>query len=244
VTSEFIPQIGPAFGDLASGFALAAGVAGALFRRERTGRSAVVDVSLLSTGMWMFSPGIVASELFDVDTIPRRRHADLPNPLVAGYETRDGRQIYLAGVRTDADWENFCRCIGRADLVDDPRFADEHARLVNRSACIRTLDQVFATRSLDEWRDALEQLTTPWAIVQSAREVHRDVQVMENDYLVPVMAQGQTPVTLVAGPVQFDEAPPALRAAPEHGEHTEEVLLEAGHSWDELVALKERHVII
>lgn len=243
VTSEFIPQIGPAFGDLASGFTLAAGVAGALLRRERTGRSAVVDVSLLSTGMWMFAPGIVASELFDVDTIPRRRHADLPNPLVAAYETRDGRQIYLAGVRTDGDWKNFCACIGREDLVDDARFADGPARLTNRSECIRTLDEVFATRSLDEWREALDKLTTPWTIVQTAREVHRDAQVIENDYLVPVLAQGQTPVTLVASPVQFDEAPPALRPAPEHGEHTEQVLLETGRSWDDIVALKEQHII-
>ncbi|HQV58897.1 MAG TPA: CoA transferase, partial [Ilumatobacteraceae bacterium] len=90
VADEFVPQPGPALGDLASGAFLAGGIAAALFRRSRTGQGAVVDVSLLSSGMWMFSPGIVASQLFGVEAIPRLRHAHQPNPLVAAYTTADG----------------------------------------------------------------------------------------------------------------------------------------------------------
>jgi crotonobetainyl-CoA:carnitine CoA-transferase CaiB-like acyl-CoA transferase len=70
VSDEFVPQPGPALGDLASGAFLAGGIAAALFRRERTGEGAVVDVSLQSSGMWMFSPGVVASQLYDIDAIP------------------------------------------------------------------------------------------------------------------------------------------------------------------------------
>ena len=88
-----MPLIGPAFGDLTSGAFLAGGIAAALFRRERTGRGGVVDVSLLSSGMWSISPGVVAAQLYDIDTIPRFRHAEAPNPLVAAYKTSDGRQI-------------------------------------------------------------------------------------------------------------------------------------------------------
>ncbi len=240
---EFIPQLGPAFGDLVSGFTLASGVVGALYRRERTGKPAIVDASLLNTGLYMLSPGVVASDLYDIDNIPRNRHADLPNPLVAAYETSDGRHVYLAGVRTDGDWENFCTCIDRLDLLTDERFADGQARIANRSECIAMLDEVFASKDLADWRTALDNLTTPWSVVQTAHEVHDDVQVEANGYLVPVMAQGKTPIKLVASPVQFDEEPAEMRGAPEHGENTEEILLELGHSWDEIAAWKDQGVI-
>jgi crotonobetainyl-CoA:carnitine CoA-transferase CaiB-like acyl-CoA transferase len=62
-SGEFVPQAGPALGDLSSAAFLAGAIAAALFRRERTGRAAVVDVSLLSAGMWVASPGVVASQL-------------------------------------------------------------------------------------------------------------------------------------------------------------------------------------
>ena len=78
VTGEFIQQIGPAYGDVASGFTLASGTVTALFKRERTGEPSVVDVSLLSTGMWQFGPAIVAGGLYDVPTVPR-----LPPPRTA-----------------------------------------------------------------------------------------------------------------------------------------------------------------
>ena len=124
VTGEFIPQVGPAFGDVASGFNLASGTVAALLRRERTGKPSVVDVSLLSTGIWMFSPAIVASGLFDVPTVPRVGHHDLPNPLVAAYETKDHRFMYICGIQTDRGWVELCDHLGEPALRDDPRFAE------------------------------------------------------------------------------------------------------------------------
>ena len=87
-TGEFAPQVGPAMGDLSSGAFLAGAVAAALVRKARTGQGAIVDVSLLGAGLWMTAPGVVASQIYGVPTIPRFRHADLPNPFVAGYATR------------------------------------------------------------------------------------------------------------------------------------------------------------
>jgi crotonobetainyl-CoA:carnitine CoA-transferase CaiB-like acyl-CoA transferase len=108
VADEFVPQPGPAMGDLSAGAFLAGGIAAALYRRATSGRGAVVDVSLLSSGVWVCSPAIVASRLYGVETIPRMRHADLPNPLVAAYATRDHRLIYFSGIQTEGHFENFC----------------------------------------------------------------------------------------------------------------------------------------
>lgn len=240
---EFVPLVGPAFGDLASGFVLASGIVGALLRRERTGKATVVDASLLSTAMWMFSPAIVASGIYDIDTLPRQRHADLLHPLVAAYETADGRHVYLAGVRTDKNWENLCACLERPDLVDDERFADHAARQANAKELIRVLDEVFGARTLAEWLPRLAELDTPWTVAQTAREARVDPQVVANDYVIEVEARGTTPVPLVASPVRFDDAAPELRPAPEHGADTEAVLLELGRTWDDIAELKAAGVI-
>lgn len=243
VADEFVPQAGPALGDLTAGGFLAGAAAAALLRRNRTGRGAVVDVSLLSAGMWVFSPAVVASQLFDIDTIPRVRHAALPNPLVAGYLTRDGRIVYLSGIRTDRGFEELCDALEAPGLASDERFSTGELRAENAAECIKELDAVFATRDLADWLPVLETLSSPWTVVQSAREAGEDVQVTANRYLTTVNA-GNAEIPLVASPAQFDETPLVLSAAPAHGEHTDELLLEMGYDWDAIVDLKIRNTVL
>jgi crotonobetainyl-CoA:carnitine CoA-transferase CaiB-like acyl-CoA transferase len=236
VSSEFVPQPIPALGDLSAGCFLAGAIAAALYRRAQRDRGCVVDVSLLSSGVWMCSPSVVASRLYGIDAIPRMHHADLPNPLVAAYTTRDGRQIYFAGVQTEGHFGNFCQAIGRPDLLDDARFATAKARLANARDCISLLDEAFAKRDLAEWQGLLEGLSTPWTVIQTAGEAATDRQVTANQFMTEV-GDGRT-YQLAASPAQFDGAPPSLRPAPEHGQHTEEILLELGRTWEDIAKLK------
>ncbi len=245
VTGDFIQQIGPAYGDVASGFTLASGTVTALFKRERTGEPSVVDVSLLSTGMWQFGPAIVAGGLYDVPTVPRLPHLELPNPLVAAYTTSDNRQIYMCGIQTDRGWDELCEHIGRPDLADDPRFAEGANRLRNSRECIELLDEIFATRPLAEWVEAFENFEScAWTVVQTAQELHQDSMAVANDFLPEIKHPNGTVYTLVASPVQFDERGTDLRAAPTHGEHTDEVLLEAGYTEDDLLRMKVASAIL
>lgn len=228
-----------AFGDLAGGMSIAGGIAAALFQRERTGVAPTVDVSLLGLAMWVLSPDVVACGLYGEDPMPKFDHYGSPNPIVGFYKTKDGRFVSLMMLQGDRFWPDFCEHIGRPDLITDERFRDGAARFANHRECIELIDEVFATRTLAEWKEAFQTLEGVWAPVQMASEMVDDPQVRANGYLQTVSRGGGEDYDLVASPVQLDETPVPLGPAPEHGQHTEEILLELGLEWDEIAAGKD-----
>jgi crotonobetainyl-CoA:carnitine CoA-transferase CaiB-like acyl-CoA transferase len=239
-----VPRPQPmAFGDVAGAQTIAGGIAAALFARERTGEGSVVDVSLLAYGLWNVGPSLVACELLGISNLPVRLRSESPNPIVGTYRTSDDRYIQLVMLQSDRYWRHFCEVMGRQDLVDDPRFTDAGARAKHAAACVAELDAEFAKRTLEEAVAMLDSQQGPWAVHQLPLEVFDDVQIAANGYIQPVEAGDGSTFHLVANPVQFDEVPAHLTRAPEHGEHTEEVLLEAGYTWEDLIVWKGSEVI-
>jgi crotonobetainyl-CoA:carnitine CoA-transferase CaiB-like acyl-CoA transferase len=216
----------------------------ALFQRERTGKPAVVDVSLLNTAMWVLAPDIVASRLIGANLPTAGDQTQAPNPLVNTYPTKDRRWLSLILLQPDRYWADLCQHLDRAELADDPRFADAAARFEHRVECVAALDEIFATRTLAEWRQRLGTFEGVWAPLQTPLEVHDDHQALANGYLPELRSDTDQPFRLVASPVQFDETPPELQRAPEHGQHTEEVLLELGLGWDQIIAHKEAGAVL
>ncbi|MFB4298622.1 CaiB/BaiF CoA transferase family protein [Actinomadura sp. NTSP31] len=230
-----------AMGDRNGAMALAFGISAALLRRERIGKGSVVDVSLLATAMWTLSSDLLSALQGQRPRAAAGKEAS-PNPLVGTYKTKDGRHIQLVFLQGDRYWAEFCRLVGREELIDDPRFADLAARRENRKACVAELEAEFGRRTFAEWKDLLAGIDAPWAPVQAVEELLDDPQVLANGYLGQV-ADGEVTYSLPTVPVQFDERPPDLRRAPEHGEHTETVLLELGRTWEDIAALKDAGAI-
>lgn len=230
-----------AFGDRNGGMALAFGIAAALLRRAQTGEGSVVDVSLLATAMWTLSSDVLAALQGAAPRAPEGRV--VVNPLVATYRTKDGRHIQLVFLESDRYWPEFCTLVGRPDLATDDRFADHHARGQHAQECAAALDEVFATRTFEEWKALLAGIDAPWAPVQAVEELLDDPQVVANGYVGEVQVEGGPGYRLPRVPVQFDERPPDLRRAPEHGEHTESVLLELGYTWDDIAGFGAAAVI-
>jgi crotonobetainyl-CoA:carnitine CoA-transferase CaiB-like acyl-CoA transferase len=230
-----------AFGDRNGGMALAFGIAAALLRRSHSGEGSVVDVSLLASAMWTLSSDVLAAIQGSTPRAPEGRVAF--NPLVTTYRTKDDRHIQLVFLESDRYWRPLCELVGRPDLADDPRFADHQARMTNARECMDVLDEVFASRTFTEWKELLAGLDAPWAPVQAVEELLDDPQVLANEYMGEVAVEGIPSYRLPRVPVQFDEHGPELRRAPEHGEHTEAVLLELGYTWDDIAAFGAAAVI-
>lgn len=236
-----------AFGDSIGAMTIAGGVAAALFQRERTGVAPVVDVSLLSTAMWVMAPDIVASKLLaagGTGGIPSFGRGAAPNPLANSYKTEEGRWLLLMMLQPDRYWSDFCTAVERPDLAADERFASGVQRFHNREALIADLDAMFAARPLAHWRDRLDRQEGPWAPMQTALELHDDPQTIANGYVREVDGGDKGRFALVASPVHFDQTSPALAASPEMGQNTEEVLLERGLDWNEITALKKARAIL
>jgi crotonobetainyl-CoA:carnitine CoA-transferase CaiB-like acyl-CoA transferase len=242
---EPIPQRG-AVGDRYGGTHLAFGVAGALFRRARTGEGSVVDVSLLSTALWMIGSDVL-SALQGVYRqspplgLPR---TSLFNPLAANYRCADDRWLTICCLQPDKYWADVCALLDRTDLLDDERFVDMASRSVNGAALVEELESAFAARTLDEWRAPLDEHRIPWGPYQRVDELLHDPAVVANGYLGTVERADGVSFSLPAGAVQFDEHPAALHPCPELGEHTDAVLASLGYSWDEIVALKVSGAIL
>jgi crotonobetainyl-CoA:carnitine CoA-transferase CaiB-like acyl-CoA transferase len=147
-------------------------------------------------------------------------------------------------LQLDKFYAEAMRVIGLPELIDDPRFADPASRYENRVALIALLDEAFAKRTLAEWRATLAPLSGAWGIVQTPGELCEDPAVTANGYVAHTQTISGTPFSLPTNPVQFDEQAVVPPGAPEHGQHTEEILIEAGIDWDTIEKYKKSGAIL
>jgi crotonobetainyl-CoA:carnitine CoA-transferase CaiB-like acyl-CoA transferase len=197
---------------------IAGGIAAALFHRERTGQATTVDDSLLSTAMWAAGATLLGAGVNGSYTRTMPSRYEIPNPVVNVYRTGDGRFITLVFLQSDRYWGEFVVAAGRPDLEADDRFSSAKARYENRRACVEELEALFASKTLEQWRADLADIEGAWAPVLQPNEVLADPQVRPNDYLREFSLEDGTTFEIVAAPIQFDERPPDLRRAPDHGE--------------------------
>ncbi|MEX0786853.1 MAG: CoA transferase [Dehalococcoidia bacterium] len=233
---------GAPIADQVGGIMAAFGILAALVHRERTGEGQEVDVSLLGSVMALQSFNIT-SHLFSGE-LPKRFPRAGFTPFWNVYKGSDGRSFAI-GMLLNRGWPDVCEIIGRPELVDDERFAGYRERVRdNADALIAILDDVFAQRPAAEWVRLLCERGIFSTMVQDYEQIACDPQVLANDYIVDVPRPDGEPVRMVATPVQLSKTPAHIRGlAPEHGQHTEEILVEAGYSWDDIEALRNEGAV-
>ncbi|MHB8467899.1 MAG: CoA transferase, partial [Acidimicrobiales bacterium] len=212
-----------------------AGILAALFARERTGRGQRIDTSLLGGQIWAQASEITAHLLTGrVGGLSQRSH-----PWIAGlygtFPTKDG-WIAVVGI-IGPDRVKFFEVIERPELAE--QFPQMFYWPEHKAALWPLLDDAFATRTTDEWCERLCAARLRHAPVRDHAAVVADPGARANGYLADVEG-----MTVVAPPVRFSDTPARTAGvAPELGQHTEEILLEVGFSWDDITQLQDTQVI-
>ena len=215
-------------GDHPTGTALFGAIMAALYQRERTGRGAMVSTSLMANGLWL---NAIAAQgiLCGARTVVRPPREEAVDALGNLYRTRDNRWFLIALTPDGRRWQDFTTAIDRPDLFADARFATPAARRANVRTLIAVLDAVFAARDWAEWRRVLEAAGIAFGVVGTVDEIPHDPQMQACGALVPIDDPRAGASFTVSSPLQIagQEKVPATMA-PEIGEHTVEVLREAG----------------
>jgi crotonobetainyl-CoA:carnitine CoA-transferase CaiB-like acyl-CoA transferase len=201
-------RIGTSILDYGTGMWAAMGVLGALVRRAKTGRGAVVDASLFETGLaWL--KGHYAS-FRTSGTVPER-HRTGSNRVVPfqAFETKTGPLIVAAG--NDRLFAKLAGVLGHHEWPKDARFTTNAARVEHRDALLAEIDAIFLTRSKGEWIDALEAEGVPCAVINSLPEAVAHPQAEALGMIQPVPGDA---LSLVALPISFDGVRPGIRRAP------------------------------
>lgn len=238
------PSCLPGFGDHITATTLAYGIMVALYHRERTGEGQLVHTSLLG-GLTEAASLNLQSCLSTGQDMPNISRNTAGNPLWNFYRTRDGRWLQLAMLQTDRHWHDFCEALELQHLENNPKFKAHDNRLANNVELIKILDEVFLKRTYPEWESRFSGKNIIRGLVTRFLEQSKDPQLIENGQIVKYQHPAYGEITTVGPPVQFSKTPGQVRGpAPQLGEHTEEVLLDLGYSWEDIGNLKDKKVIL
>jgi crotonobetainyl-CoA:carnitine CoA-transferase CaiB-like acyl-CoA transferase len=231
----------PGMMDMVAAGHIASGILAALYYKQKTGKGQGLEISLYHVATWTLGLDTqVALYGYPPKIWDRKRN---PNPMYNSYKAKDGRWMMMVHPNQDY-WEPFCKAIGKLEWINDPRYATMESREQNAEEMINELDKIFASRTWPEWELEFRANDLIVSGNQSIPEILKDEQAIVNNFFTdiehPIVGQAR----LLNSPVHFTETPARIKhAAPQLGEHTEEVLLEYGYTWEDMEKFKEKGVI-
>jgi crotonobetainyl-CoA:carnitine CoA-transferase CaiB-like acyl-CoA transferase len=242
---EDMPPIASQFGivDQATAIMVSHQIITALYMRERYGIGQEVHVSILGSATFLLYFNILIAHMggFEVPRHQRSRE----HPMRNYYRCQDNRWIMMTLTPPDRHWGPLCWALGLPEFENDPRFNTDEKRLENAEQLVAIFDEIFVSRPRDEWLRIFGKYDLFCCAVNSMMELQSDPQVIENGYLVDFGHPTLGKIKIPGYPIYFSESwAGTTSAAPELGEHTEDVLLEiGGYTKKEITQLKAEGII-
>jgi len=235
-------RCGVSIADMTAGMYAAYGIMLALRVKERTGRGQAIDVSMLEGQLSLLNT-MIGGYLAD---------GEVPRPMGTAYKALLPYQTFRTKTRdlalavgSEKLWRIFCPLVGAHDLTDDPRYRTNADRSRHRDTLIPRLQEIFLTRSYEEWEALLLSSGVPVGAINTIAEVVEHPQVKARGALVEMDHPRAGKVRMVGVPIRLSETPGAVRTpSPTLGEHTDEVLTRVlGLSADEIETLRSAGAI-
>lgn len=234
-------RTGPPLTDLIAGLYAALGAVAALAGRDRGGPAQRVEASMMMSMMSMMAYLSANALVTGRDAAPTGNDHPIASPYGL-FRAQDG-DIAIAP-STLPIVKRLLAEIGLPDLLSDPRFATNEARVQNRAALNALIDEALAHDTQENWITRLNGAGVPCGRVQTLTEALADPQVAAQDMVLSVPHPGHGTVKMVGFPVKFSQTPLQVRhPAPDLGAHTDAVLAEAGYDAATIASLRDRNVI-
>ncbi|HEX6209151.1 MAG TPA: CaiB/BaiF CoA-transferase family protein [Methylomirabilota bacterium] len=236
-------RCGVSFLDLTTGIFCAFGIVNALLHRERTGLGQRVDGSLLETAVTLLN--YHAEGYLLTGTQPKPLGSS--HPSLSPYRTfrcRDGQWIFIAGAN-DRFWQRLAPALGLADMATDPRFAKNIERVKNRRELEAALEAAIGRHDREPLLKLLEDAGVPATPVNSVKQVMEDAQTAARSMIERVVHPRLGEIPVVGTPIKFSRMRAGVRrAAPQQGQHTDEILAEYDYSSADIAALRAKKVVV
>jgi len=228
--------------DHSGALTLMAGILAALYAREKTGKGQKVDACIYGTVIALQPMEINFTSVSGVETRRAGRGHQFLQGVWGAFQTKDG-WICLAGV-DDKRWPNFCRVMGIEHVLSDPEYSDNVIRNFRGAKIEKLLDEVFPQKTTDEWMKLLTSVDILATPVQEYQDILNSEQALVNGYISEMEHPQIGKVRVVGTPITLSETPlTTTNPPPELGQHSEEILLEAGFSWEDIAMLRDKEVV-
>ena len=235
-------KVGVPLTDVLTGLYSFGAVTSALYLREQTGKGQRISVNLLA--MQLATLINIGSNYLIGGVIPRRWGSAHPN--IVPYEAHRAKDDYLIfGVVNERMWKSCCTLLGMEELKEDPRFANNAARIKNRQALSEIIDQKLAGKTVEEWIPLFDQAGIPCGPINTFDRAFRDPQVQHLGLVREMEHPHYGKVKVVGPPATFSESEIGIQSPPPLlGEHNREILTRLlGYSDEEVNSLQGQGVV-